>query len=78
MPSKSDLMFYGKVLLAVAGAAFVLSRVVPGIGMRVGLRPDPLSFIPSIPILNPSMRRVNAQASAQPVSARDELLAGMA
>lgn len=63
--STSDLKFYGKVLFAVAAAGFVLSRVVPGIGMRVGFRPNPLSFLPSVPVLNPVTR------SAQPVSGSD-------
>lgn len=79
MPTKNDIMFYGKILLGVGVAAFVLSRVVPGIGMRVGLRPDPLPFMPNIPILNPVMQRRQAPASAaRSVSAADELNAATA
>lgn len=76
IPSKSDLMFYGKIVLGVAAAAFVLSRVVPGVGMRVGLRPQPLSFMPHIPILNPvAPRQVSRQAQASPVDAIDAAMA---
>lgn len=77
--SMSDFKFYGKVLFAVAAAGFVLSRVVPGIGMRVGLRPNPLPFIPSIPVLNPVMRSTAPAGSVDPATAaRDGMLAGMA
>jgi hypothetical protein len=70
IPSTSDLKFYGKILFGVAAAVFFLSRVVPGIGMRVGLRPNPLPFMPSIPLLNPVMR-----SAAQPDNADGGLTA---
>lgn len=72
---KADLKKYGTAALVVLGTLFVATRVFPGIGMRVGLRPDPLPFMPAIPILNPVMRSSAPAGAASDPSARDSFLA---